>query len=182
MHWLRPAARRRLDRLARRGFEEPIRWRAAIRHAAARRDVILPLRAMERLAQADGHRITAPLLDPGFVTALARAGGRGGLGSRTATMKALSRGLLPAKVVGRTSKAHFNRVFFGKESRVFADAWSGQGLDATLVDPEALRLEWLSEVPDFRCALLLQSAWLADQAIGRSAADQELSLIAATCQ
>ena len=138
-------------------------WGTAIRHVAARRDVILPFRAMQRLAQASGHRVEAPLLDPGFVGALARAGGHGGWGGRTATMDALARDLLPANVVGRTSKAYFNRVFFGEESRAFAAAWSGRGLDETLVDPEALRREWLSEVPDFRTSLLLQSAWLADQ-------------------
>ena len=163
MGWLRPAARSRLDRLVRTGFEEPVLWGTAIRHVAARRDVVLPFRAMERLAQASGHRVEAPLLDPGFVGALARAGGHGGWGGRTAIMDALARDLLPANVVGRTSKAYFNRVFFGEESRAFAAAWSGRGLDETLVDPEALRREWLSEVPDFRTALLLQSAWLADQ-------------------
>lgn len=163
MEWLRPAARRRLDRLFRRGFEEPVLWHAAVRHVAARRDVVLPLRAMQRLARSGGHRVKAPLLDLAFVGALARAGGRGGWGSRTATMNELARDLLPADVVRRTTKAYFNRVFFGEESRAFAAAWSGRGLNETLVDPEALRREWLSEVPDFRTALLLQSAWLADR-------------------
>lgn len=163
MDWLRPTARSRIDRLARRGFEEPVRWRAAIRHAAARRDVVLPYRAMQRLAHANRARVKAPLLDPRFVGALARAGGYGGWGSRTATMDALSGDLLPAKVAQRTTKAYFNRVFFGEESRAFAAAWSGRGLDEKLVDPEALRREWLSEVPDIRTALLLQCAWLAEQ-------------------
>ena len=163
MPWLRPAARSRLDRLVRTGFEEPVLWGTAIRHVAARRDVVLPFRAMQRLAQASGHRVEAPLLDPGFVGALARAGGHGGWGGRTAIMDALARDLLPANVVGRTSKAYFNRVFFGEESRAFAAAWSGRGLDETLVDPVALRREWRSEVPDFRTALLLQSARLADE-------------------
>jgi hypothetical protein len=163
MEWLRPAARSRLDRLVRTGFEEPVLWGAAIRHVAARRDVVLPFRAMQRLAQGSGHRAEAPLLDPGFVGALARAGGPGGWGGRTAIMDALARDLLPKNVVGRTSKAYFNRVFFGGESRAFAAAWSGRGLDETLVDPEALRREWLSDIPDFRTALLLQSAWLAEQ-------------------
>lgn len=163
MEWLRPAARYRLARSVRRGFEEPVLWRAAIRHVAARRDVVLPLRAMKRLAHASGHKVLVPLLDPGFVGALARAGGHCGWGTRTATMNALARDLLPADVVARASKAYFNRVFFGEESRAFAAAWSGRGLDETLVDPEALRREWLSELPDFRTALLLQSAWLADR-------------------
>ena len=163
MEWLRPAARRRLDRSVRRGFEEPVLWGAAIRHVAGRRDVVLPVRAMQHLAQAGGHRVEAPLLDPGFVGALARAGGLGGWGSRTAVMEELAGDLLPADVLRRTSKAYFNRVFFGEESRAFAAAWSGRGLDETLVDPEMLRREWLSDVPDIRTALLLQSAWLADR-------------------
>jgi hypothetical protein len=163
MTWLRPAARRSLDRRSRRGFEEPVPWGSALRHVATRRDVILPFRAMQRLAQADGRGVEAPLLDPGFVDALARAGGHGGWGGRTAIMNALARDLLPTTVVGRTTKAYFNRVFFGEESRAFAASWSGRGLDETLVDPDALRTEWLSEVPDFRSSMLLQSAWLADR-------------------
>ena len=128
---------------------------------------------MKRLAQAGGHRVEAPLLDPGFVGAFARAGGAGGWGGRTATMDALARDLLPAEVVGRTSKAYFNRVFFGEESRAFAAKWSGRGLDETLVDPEVLRREWLSEIPDFRTSMLLQSAWLADREL---VVDSELEL------
>ena len=181
MEWLRPEARRRLDPLSRRGFEEPVRWSAAVRHAAARRDVILPFRAQQRLAQASGHRVEAPLLDPGFVGAFARAGGYGGWGGRTATMQALASDLLPADVIGRTSKAYFNRVFFGEETRAFATAWSGRGLDETLVDPEVLRREWLSEIPDFRTSLLLQSAWLADQELDLPAPDLQLDLFAAAC-
>jgi asparagine synthase len=165
MEWLRVDTRRRLERASRRGFEEPVRWDTAVRHVAARRDVLLPFRAMQRLADAGGHRVQAPLLDPGFVGAFARAGGAGGWGGRTATMDSLARDLLPPRVVGRTSKAYFNRVFFGEETRAFAAAWSGRGLDETLIDPEALRREWLSEIPDFRTSMLLQSAWLADRGL-----------------
>jgi Asparagine synthase len=173
MKWLRPATRQRLDGLARRGFEEPVLWGAAVRYVAARRDVLLPFRAMQQLARAGGHRVEAPLLDPGFVAAYARAGGHSGWGGRTATMNALASDLLPANVLGRTSKAYFNRVFFGEHTRAFAASWSGQGLDERLVDPDALRREWLSEVPDFRASLLLQSAWLADH---YAAVDRDLEL------
>lgn len=181
MEWLRPDARRRLERLSRRGFEEPVLWGSAVRHVATRRDVILPFRAQQRLARAGGHRVEAPLLDPTFVAAFARAGGHSGWGGRTATMKALAGDLLPADVVGRSSKAYFNRVFFGEETRAFATTWSGRGLDDTLVDPEALRREWLSEVPDFRTSLLLQSAWLADQENDLTAGDRELDVVATAC-
>jgi hypothetical protein len=161
--WLRPEARSSLGRSLYMGFEQPVMWRAALKHLATRRDVILPLRSMERLAAAEGQKLLAPLLDPAFIGALARAGGLGGWGSRTARMDALARDLLPADLVARKTKTYFNRVFFGAESRAFAEAWSGRGLDETLIDPQALRREWLSEIPDFRTALLLQSAWLADR-------------------
>ena len=159
--WLRPDARAELDRAIRRRLEEPVRWGSAVRHLAARRDVVLPLRAMQRLASASGHTACAPFLDERFVSALARAGGASGWGTRTSVMNALACDLLPAEVIRRRDKAGFNRVFFGEESHAFAAAWSGRGVDATLVDPEALRSEWLSEAPDFRTALLLQAAWLA---------------------
>jgi hypothetical protein len=181
LHWLRPEARSRLDRSLRIGFEEPVLWGSAVRHVGARRDVVLPLRAMERLASASGQRVCAPFLDPVFITALARAGGPSGWGTRTAAMNALARDLLPTEVLGRKSKASFNRIFFGQESRAFAAGWSGRGLDDTLVDPEALRSEWLSEVPDFRTSLLLQSAWLTDRESDMSAADGESARMAVTC-
>jgi asparagine synthase (glutamine-hydrolysing) len=181
MKWLRPATRSRLARAATRGFEEPVLWRAAVRDAAARRGVILPSIAWERLAQASGQKILAPLLDAGFVGALARAGGRCGWGTRAATMNALAGNLLPAEVVGRETKAYFNRVFFAEQSRAFAAAWSGRGLDETLVDPEMLRREWLSDVPDIRTALLLQSAWLTDREVDPSAAGRGFDRMAVTC-
>ena len=179
LHWLRPSVRSRVSRPLRVGFEEPVRWGSAVRHVGARRDVVLPLLAMERLAGASGHTLCAPFLDQGFIAALARAGGRSGWGTRTAAMNALARDLLPAEVLGRKSKASFNRVFFCEASRAFAAGWSGRGLDETLVDPEALRREWLSEVPDFRASLLLQSAWLADQEPHVATADPARALVPA---
>ena len=96
-------------------------------------------------------------------------------------MKALARDLLPADVIRRRTKAYFNRVFFAEESRAFAAEWSGRGLDDKLVDPEMLRREWLSDVPDIRTALLLQSAWLTEREVDRSAAARGLDSIAVTC-
>ena len=181
MHWLRPEARVRLSYAIARGFEQPAPWQASVRSLAARRDVVLPLQAMQLLAEAGGHKLAAPLVDPAFVGAFARAGGLSGWGTRTATMDALARDLLPGQLVGRKTKASFNRVFFGDDSRGFAASWSGRGLDETLVDPEALRQEWLSETPDFRTSLLLQSAWLSERALDSPAVDRELDLIATTC-
>jgi Asparagine synthase len=181
LHWLRASVRSRADRALRVGFEEPVRWGPAVRHVGGRRDVVLPLRSMQRLATASGHRVSAPFLDPGFIAAFARAGGWSGWGTRTATMHMLARDLLPVEVLDRTTKASFNRIFFSDASRAFAAGWSGRGLDETLVDPEALRREWLSEVPDFRTSLLLQSAWLADQELHVATADRARHLVLATC-
>lgn len=181
LHWLRPAARSRVGGLLRVGFEEPVRWESAVRHVGARRDTVLPLRSMQRLASASGQRVCAPFLDPGFIAAFARAGGWAGWRTRTAAMDMLARDLLPTEVRARKSKASFNRIFFGEETRAFAAAWSGRGLDETLVDPEVLRSEWLSDVPDHRTSLLLQSAWLADRDNAERAAERGLDLVAAAC-
>lgn len=162
LHWLRPPARREAARRMRVGYEEPALWSSAIRHVAVRRDVTLPLDALMRLARPSGQRIVAPFLDSRFVSAFAHAGGRAGWLNREAAVRALAGDLLPAETVRRRSKARFGRVFFSRESREFAAGWSGTGVDPALVDPEALRREWLSETPDFRAASLLQVAWLAE--------------------
>jgi len=163
LHWLQPQARRLVELAVRTRAEEPILWGTAARHAAARRDVVCPRDTMEILAVAEGGVTVAPFLEDEFVGALAHAGGRAGWGTRTATMEALFSGVLPREILSRKSKAGFNRVFFAEESRAFASAWTGRGVDPELVDAEALRREWLSPVPDFRTALLLQTAWLAER-------------------
>jgi len=75
-------------------------------------------------------------------------------------MSAIAGDALPRALIERRTKAVFNRAFFGSYSRAFAEGWSGAGVDPALVDPEALRAEWLRPVPDFRTAILLQAAWL----------------------
>jgi hypothetical protein len=75
-------------------------------------------------------------------------------------MSAIAGDVLPRELIERRTKAGFNRAFFASYSRAFAESWSGAGVDESLVDPEALRAEWLRPVPDFRTAMLLQAAWL----------------------
>lgn len=75
-------------------------------------------------------------------------------------METLFGDLLPEAVTRRRDKASPVGVFFGRESRRFADSWDGSGIEPALVDPDALRATWLEPVPDERAALLLQSAWL----------------------
>ena len=108
-----------------------------------------------------GIRASDPLLDPGFVAALARAGGVTGFPGRTATMHALFSDVLPPAVLCRTTKASFNRVNAGPVTREFARSWDGSGVDEDLVDVDRLRSVWLSEEPTMAAGVLLHSAWLA---------------------
>lgn len=102
-----------------------------------------------------------PLLDHGFLAALAHAGGRWGFNGRTATMRALFSDVLPPAVITRSTKASFNHAYRGEATRAFARSWDGSGVDHGLVDAEKLREVWLSENPTMATALLLHSAWLA---------------------
>jgi hypothetical protein len=161
--WLRPAARLELAQLERRNSEEPVRFDRAVAETAARRGVALIADTLRRLGQAERTSVVAPLLEPRFVAALGRAGGVTGFGGRTAAMRAIAGGALPDDLLARSDKAGFNRGFFGPASRAFAERWSGTGLDTALIDVESLRAAWLEPEPDFRSALLLQSAWLHEQ-------------------
>ena len=94
--WLRPeAAREALSLAARRAAQEPAWWRNRIRWRLRRRDLAACRESLELLAADAGVRAIAPILDPGFVAALARAGGRSGYGDRTVTMRAVFGGLVP---------------------------------------------------------------------------------------
>jgi asparagine synthase (glutamine-hydrolysing) len=72
--------------------------------------------------------------------------------------------LLPPDVLDRSTKAHFDEAFWRAPSREFAARWDGGGVDGSIVDVEALRREWASERPLAQSFLLLQSAWLAEEA------------------
>ena len=70
-------------------------------------------------------------------------------------------GLVPDDVLARRTKASFDGAFWNRHSRAFAAGWGGGGVDADLVDTDALRREWAQERPDARTFTLLQAAWLA---------------------
>jgi asparagine synthase (glutamine-hydrolysing) len=158
--WLRPAAAARLRALERVAGNEPVRFDDAVRQAVRARTLVVAAAGLKRLSQS--VRIEAPLLDKRFVAALSRAGGARGFGDRVHAMRAITGDVLPDELLDRMPKAAFDAVYFGDASRSFAERWSGGGLDAELVDSEALRGEWLQPIPDFRSALPLQLAWLHD--------------------
>lgn len=158
--WLRPGERDSYARAVYEDHEEPLRWNARVNALARRRYLAVACAGLEALASDTGTLLVHPFLDRGFLSALARAGGRWGWGDRTATMTAVFGDVLPREIVMRTSKAAFDEVVWSEPSREFARQWDGSGVDETLVDPNALRDEWLKDCPHFGTACLLQSAWL----------------------
>ena len=107
------------------------------------------------------HRPINPFLSQRFIEALAGEGRLLGLGDRTAIMRYLFADLLPDAVLSRTTKASFNQTRWGEFEREYARGWSGEGIDADLVDAERLRAAWLSDDPLPAAAYQLHAAWLA---------------------
>lgn len=104
-----------------------------------------------------------------FVASVAAAAGFWGWTGRTATMRHLFDDLLPRAVLERRTKAVFTNAVFTDHTREFARQWNGDGVDTALVDPDALRENWLSDTPHAPSMALLQRAWLATHHTEREA-------------
>src|SRR5688572_23125394 len=167
LSWLTPDAREQINRaFVRQRAEEPPDWRRRLgRYYLGQRHLAVIGETMQMTAADAEVAMAHPLLDRRFLAAFARAGGRAGYADRTEAMGVLFGGLLPRHVVERRSKAEFSGAFWGEASRVFAESWSGRGLDPALVDAERLRAAWLSPSQGARSACLLQQAWLADSGV-----------------
>ncbi|WP_154795467.1 asparagine synthase C-terminal domain-containing protein [Occultella kanbiaonis] len=162
--WLRPDVARRHERLAAADeAKQPLRYDNATWWINSRRFWATMTTNQSLIASTYGVRTADPLLDAGFLAALAHAGGIWGFNGRTSTMKALFSDLLPPALLARRTKASFNNAYSGRYTREFATAWDGTGVDTELVDPEALRAMWLSDTPTMSTAMLLHQAWLASQ-------------------
>lgn len=159
--WMRPAARRAVERAWRADpFWQDLTWRRALVAMLDFRSHEVTRATLETFARGEGVHLVEPFFDPRFVRAFARSGPRMGYASRTEAVHALFGGMLPAEVLERSTKAVFNTVFAGPRARAFAERWDGSGLAEDLIDPEALRAEWLRESPDVRTLAPLQLAWL----------------------
>lgn len=162
--WLRPDAETKADEAWRSDMSaKPRRWDENAAWQVRRRFLRANQWSLELLAQDFGCLLTHPLLDLRFVAALGRGGGAGGFGDRTDAMRAVFGGLLPDGILSRRSKATYHDVFWQRPSREFARRWTGEGVPDEFVDPGALREHWLRPRPRFMSAMLLQSAWLANQ-------------------
>ena len=159
--WLRPVAREEAwRRMAETAAQAPVWWQNRVRWRARGRSLLAQLETFETLGAEADKEVSAPLIDPMFIAALARAGGRVAFGDRTDTMLAVFRSIVPEPLLRRSSKATGEDLFWVGNSRRFAESWDGSGVDPELVDLEALRRQWLSPEPDGRTSLLLQAAWL----------------------
>lgn len=162
VRWLKPAALRRHARLAASDIAaEPLTYPAGTWFITRLRSFAMIRHNQAAAAAEYGLRTVDPLLDHGFLAALARASGTFGFPSRTATMRALFADVLPAEVISRSTKAAFNEAHTGAQTKEFARTWDGSGVDHDLVDAERLRQVWLSDEPTMITGLLLHSAWLA---------------------
>lgn len=162
--WLRPAAARAASRLAAAArAEQPRSWSHWVDWTARGRSLSASRWSLSLLASDADTLLVHPLLDPAFLAALARSGGRLGFGDRTAGMRAVFGDLLPDEVLSRPTKAEYGEAFWGRGTREFATRWGGGGVDLDLVDPDALRREWLKPRPHEDSAMLFHAAWLADQ-------------------
>jgi asparagine synthase (glutamine-hydrolysing) len=161
--WLRPPHDRRLAAMIAVDIAgTPRTWAGRMRWLARRRMWPVSQHAMDLHADEHGARTYAPLIDHDFLAALGAAGGRLGVGDRTAVMRLLGAELLPAALIDRETKAEFSESYFGPHTKRFAQEWNGKdGIDPEVVDGDALREMWLSDRPHGLSAALLQSAWLA---------------------
>lgn len=163
--WLRPGV---IERLA--PLTEPVawvRWDRTLTFLRSRRCESATQRGYEALAGESGVRVAFPRLDDRYLGALIRCGGARGYGTREELTERLFGDVLPPVLKGRTDKIAYGKIFFGPETRAFAERWSGGGLPEQLVDPAVLRRLWTSERYDWRTAALLQLAWLNDHVNGR---------------
>jgi len=106
--------------------------------------------------------VVHPFVEPRVLDALGTTGGFEGLGDRTGLMRHVFGDLLPAELIERRTKAGFTDPLWTETARRFAREWSGEGVDRTLVDVDALRTHWMGDVRNLVSTTLLQSAWLHD--------------------
>ena len=143
----------------------PLRWDTETWEMLGLRHVHMAMHNLTVGASEHSFEMSHPLADPLFVAALAHQGGRWGFRGRTDVFRHLAGDLLPEAILARTTKAYFNASRWGDDEREFAVQWDGSGVDASFVDPAALRAEWLSERPHPASHLLAHVAWLHQEGI-----------------
>jgi hypothetical protein len=143
---------------AERSSAFPRTWRSALEGLLRSRYLELASAIFAALAATETVELVQPFFAPAMLASVAETFPLEGPAARTAALEATFGDLLPSEVLSRSTKASFTEILWGPTSREFARTWDGTGVDAELVDVEALRREWLSERPDFRAVTALQAA------------------------
>jgi asparagine synthase (glutamine-hydrolysing) len=160
LEWLQPVAQREvIGGLAREAAAEPLRWRQRFNWLLGLRYLEVGTRSLEMLAGDWNVEMHHPLLDPVFVGTLVGLPSERRFAGRTEALTSLFGDLLPAGLESRISKAAFGETLWGGPSRAFVMDWDGSGVDAAIVDVDALRRRWKADgTPGPHT--LLQSLWL----------------------
>jgi asparagine synthase (glutamine-hydrolysing) len=159
--WLTAQARAELTpRLRQDLAPEPLAIADALWTHRERRLVVSIQRSLMWFVQCLGAQAASPLLDPAFIASIPRHVRRRDVRDRTTVLERHFADLLPRPIRTRRSKSNFVRAYFGRHSRAFTDAWTGEGVDPRLVDVDVLRAEWRKERPSGLSMALLQHAWL----------------------
>jgi asparagine synthase (glutamine-hydrolysing) len=160
LDWLRPEAQAALTAAwASTEASAPIGRRARGMWRLGLRSIRTAARSLGALAASRDVTLVNPLTSTDVVAAFA-----GDRSHADATRGDRLRGavgeLLPSALFDRRSKAGFNAALWGDEAAALAGDWSGEGVDLSLVDPDAVRAQWRREVVDGRTFTMLQAAWL----------------------
>ena len=139
---------------------EPLRWGRRLAWMRRLRHMEISVDSLDALAVDERVAAHHPLSDRRFWAALAVLPRSKRFQSRTAAMRQFFGDLLPEPVLARSTKATFDEAFWNRHSQAFAASWHGEGVDAEVVDVDALRREWTSPAPNPRSYLLAQAAWL----------------------
>ena len=115
--------------------------------------------SFEALAAVASARVLLPFRTDEYMSALAAAGGGLGLGNRSQTVSAVAGHWLPLELLQRSDRTAAQTIVFGEATHRFLQEWSGDGLDAEVVDVEALAEIWgRGEIP-WSTTTLLQLAF-----------------------
>ncbi len=159
--WLQRSAARSVFRLQRRNrrhepgpLDQRLAWRAR------QRGLLMTCASLDTVAGACGPRVVNPLLNPGFVAALAALGSRGEGLSRADLLRLIAGDAFPAAATERRPKADFLEVFLRAPTREFVQSWDGRGADESVVDVRALRQIWSRWPIPGATAALVQHLWL----------------------
>jgi asparagine synthetase B (glutamine-hydrolysing) len=160
--WLQPWAQEEVwSRWVATVASQPLRWQQRFSWYRRLRYIRVGMENLGRVAADFRVAVHHPFVAPGFAAAVAALPREQRFVGRTAAMRELFAGLLPADLVARRTKSRFDAAFWNEHSRAFARDWDGSGLDQRVVDTEELRRQWASPQPDARTYLLLQAAALA---------------------